>query len=475
MRELAHLDATDLAELVQKKEVQPIELVDACIARIESVNPELNAVVHRMYESARATAKGALPKGPFTGVPFLLKDILAFCAGEPMRAGSGMLADYVPDHDTELVLRFRRAGLIFVGKTSTPELGLLPTTEPRIFGATKNPWNLAHSTGGSSGGSAAMVASGCLPMAHANDGGGSIRIPASCCGVFGLKPTRARVPLGPDYGEVLHGYVVEHAVTRSVRDSARLLDAIEGPEIGDPYWAPPKQRPYAEEVARDPGRLKIAFTTRASTGVPVHPEVVAAVEDTAKLLESLGHTVVEGAPDFDAIEMVQAFTAIWAVGTATDVAGIERLLGKTFGADDMEPLTWALAEMGRTVPVALHNLMLARLQVISRAFSRFLAGYDAWLTPTLAAPPTPLGFFDAPADNPLQPMMRSAEYCPFTPLANFTGLPAMSVPLSLSSAGLPIGSHFFGRFGDEGLLFRLAAQLERARPWASKRPPVFSA
>ena len=295
--ELAHLDATAQAELVRKKEIQPIELVDAAIERIEALNPKLNAVVTTMFDQARETAGGELPDGPFTGVPFLLKDILGMCRGVPMTMGSALLQGFVPDHDSELVARLRRAGLIFIGKTNVPEFGILPTTESQLFGPCRNPWDTARSTGGSSGGAAAAVASGMVPMAHANDGGGSIRIPASCCGLFGLKPTRARNPLGPDFGEGWGGLVAEHAVTRSVRDSAALLDATAGPDIGDPYWAPPMARPFSKEVGVDPGRLRIACV--ASPEFPVHDDCNRAAAAAAALCRDLGHQVDEIAMALD--------------------------------------------------------------------------------------------------------------------------------------------------------------------------------
>ena len=298
--DLAFLDATAQAELVRNKEIQPIELVEAAIERIERLNPTLNAVITPMYDLARGQATGKLPEGPFRGVPFLLKDILASYAGVRMAMGSKLLQNFVPDHDSELVVRLKRAGLIILGKTNLPEFGILPTTEPELFGACRNPWNIDRTTGGSSGGSAAAVAAGMVPMAHANDGGGSIRIPAACCGVFGLKPTRARNPLGPDFGDVVSGLVVEHAITRSVRDSAALLDATAGPDVGDPYWAPPPERSFLKEVGADPGKLKIAFTTRAATAAKVHDDCVHAVEAAAALCADFGHQVEE-AGYFDGI------------------------------------------------------------------------------------------------------------------------------------------------------------------------------
>lgn len=472
---LAQLDATALADLVRKKEVHPTELLEAAIARAESVNQELNAIVHPMYELARASAAAAIPDGPFSGVPFLLKDLLAMYAGVPMNGGCRALNGFVPKRDSELTARFKRAGLIIFGKTNTPELGILPTSESTLYGPAKNPWNVGHSTGGSSGGSAAAVAAGIVPMAHANDGGGSIRIPASCCGVFGMKPTRARNPLGPDIGDLMNGLVVEHAVTRSVRDSARLLDATQGPDAGPPYAAPTPVRPYAEEIQREPGKLRIAVTRQAPTGVAVHADVIAGVDSTVKLLEELGHEVVEDQPQIEGTELSQAFLTVWMAGTAEELANIAKVRGKEITQDEVEPTTWACAELGRAVPATQYMQMIAHLQMVGRTLGAFFEKYDSWLTPSLAEPPLPLGSFVAPEGMELQPIMRAAEYVPFTPLANATGVPAMSIPLFWNAAGLPIGSHFFGRYGDEATLFRLAAQLERARPWASRRPPVSAA
>jgi amidase len=470
--ELAHLDATAQADLVRRKEVQSIELVEAAIERIERLNPTLNAVVTPMYDEARAAAKGSISKGPFAGVPFLLKDLLAAYKGVPMSLGSELMRNFVPDHDTELVKRLKRAGLIILGKTNTPEFGILPTTEPRLFGPSRNPWDTQRTTGGSSGGSAAAVAAGLVPMAHANDGGGSIRIPASCCGLFGLKPTRARNPLGPDFTELMGGLVAEHAVTRSVRDSAALLDATSGPDAGDPYWAPPPVRPFLEEVGADPGKLHIAFTTKPATGVTIHQDCVKAVEDAAALCRDLGHEVVEAAPEIDGGLLIQAFFAVWWAGVASTLDGIARLTGQPVNADKVEPLTWALAEMGRKANASDYLLALQVLQGLGRVMASFLVDFDLWLTPTLAEPPVPLGTFDSPPENPLQGFFRTGEFVPFTPLCNCTGQPAMSVPLFWNAEGLPVGTHFVGRFGDEATLFRLAAQLEEARPWTDRQPPI---
>ncbi len=475
MNDVALLDATAQAELVRKKQVKPIELVEAAIERIERVNGAINAVVTPMYDEARRAAQGPLPEGPFTGVPFLIKDLGPAYAGVRMTSGSAFCKDFVPDSDSTLVARYKAAGLIIIGKTNTPEFGLLPTTEPKLFGPARNPWDTRYTTGGSSGGSAASVAAGIVPMAHGNDGGGSIRIPASCCGLFGLKPTRARTPQGPAVGDIMNGLAIDHALTRSVRDSAALLDATAGPDLGDPYWAPPPARPFIQEVGADPGRLRIAFTAQAPTGVPVHPDCTAAVQDAAALCEELGHHVEEAAPPIDSEGALQAFTAIWAAGCAWSVDGMALALGREPRQDELEPLTWALAQRGREVSAPQYLLAVTAMQQMARAFAGFFQRYDIWLTPTLAAPPVPLGYFDPAPGNPLAGFERAAEYVPFTPFINATGQPAMSVPLYWNAAGLPVGTHFVARFGDEATLFRLAAQLEQARPWANRRPPVSAA
>jgi len=471
--EFWRLDAMAQAALVREKSVRPLELVEAAIARISGLNPKLNAVVTPMFDRARAEAAVTPADGPFTGVPFLLKDLLAEYAGVRLTEGSAFLdGRYTPEADSELTRRLRRAGLIVLGKTNTPELGILPTTEPRLFGPTHNPWSLGRTPGGSSGGSAAAVAAGLVPMAHANDGGGSIRIPASCCGLFGLKPTRGRNPLGPAYGDVFSGFVVEHAVTRSVRDSAALLDATAGPDLGDPYVAPPPARPFLEEISRPPGFLRIAFTSRAATGVPVHADCVRAVEEAAKLCEDLGHDVTEATPALEGDTISQAFITVWAAGVAWSIEDWARRSGQTPSAERFEPLTWALYEMGNRRRAADYLLALQDLQRVSRQIARFFVDHDVWLSPTLAEPPLPLGSFDPTPDNPMQGIFRAAQFVPFTPIFNATGQPAMSVPLHWSRENLPIGVQFAGRFGDEATLFRLAAQLEQARPWAGHWPAL---
>jgi len=316
------------------------------------------------------------------------------------------------------------------------------------------------------------VAGGMLPMAHASDGGGSIRIPASCCGLFGLKPTRGRNPLGPSYGDIFSGLVAEHAVTRSVRDSAALLDATAGPDLGDPYPAPPPARPFLEETNRPPGFLRVAFTSRAATGVPVHADCVRAVEDAAKLCADLGHDVSEATPELEGDAISQAFIAVWAAGTAWSIDDWARRTGQTPSADRFEPLTWALCEMGNRRSAADYLLAVQDLQRVSRQVARFFVDYDVWLSPTLAEPPPALGSFDPTPDNPMQGIFRAAQFVPFTPIFNATGQPAMSVPLHWNQENLPIGVQFAGRFGDEATLFRLAAQLEQSRPWAGRWPTL---
>jgi amidase len=476
MEELALLDAIAQAELVKKGEVKPIELIEAAIKRIEKVNPALNAVVTEMYDLARDAASKEIPQGQFSGVPCLLKDLFPAYAGVKLSSGSAFLKDYIPTYDSELVTRYKKAGLIVVGKTNTPEFGLLPTTEPTLFGACRNPWDTSRTPGGSSGGSAAAVASGMVPIAHANDGGGSIRIPASCCGLFGLKPTRGRNPMGPDVGDTPGGLVAEHAVTRSVRDSAALLDATSGPDIGDPYYATPPSESFLSQVGRDPGKLRIAFSAKTLSGVEIDPDCVKAMEDAAKLCSELGHHVEEASPVglIDGEILNQAFFAVWSGICASVLKGWSRRVGKALNKNEFEPLTWALYEMGSTISAPDFISSVFYFQQVSRQIGRFMTKYDVYLTPTLGEVPLELGSFASTEDNPLMGMFRAAQFVPYTPLNNITGQPAMSMPLYWNEKNLPIGSHFVGRYGDEATLFRLASQLESARPWASRRPGVFA-
>jgi amidase len=472
LEELAWLDATALAELVRSGELQPHELIEAAIERIERLNPTLNAVVTPMYDAARERARRPFAEAPFAGVPFLLKDLVAEFAGVRFTEGSAFLKDFVADRDSELVRRLKRSGLVVVGKTNTPEFGSLPTTEPALFGPTRNPWDTRRTAGGSSGGAAAAVASGMVPMAHGNDGGGSIRMPAACCGVFGLKPTRGRNPLGPGFGDMIGGLIAEHALTRSVRDSAALLDATCGPALGDPYWAPPPPRPFTREVGAEPGRLRIAFTSKAPSGVPVHADCVQAVQDAADLCRQLGHAVEQRDLQIDAAVFNRSFFNIWCGGAAWTARHWEARTGRTIHPDAVEPLTWALLDRGRRVDAGAYLLAVENLQRIARALAAQFTHRDIWLTPTLGEPPVPLGTFEPTDENPMQGFFRAATFMPFTSFCNVTGQPAMSVPLFWNAEGLPIGTQFVGRVGEEATLFRLAAQLEAARPWAGRRPPV---
>lgn len=462
--ELARLDGVGQAELVRRGEMTTVELVEAAIARIEHLNPLLNAVVTCEFERALDAAHRGLPTGPFTGVPYLLKDLAIEWEGVRFTEGSRFLRQNVSGHDQELTVRLRRAGLVLLGKTNTPEFGTRPTCESALFGATRNPWDTSRTPGGSSGGSAAAVASGMVPMAYGNDAGGSIRFPASCCGLFGLKPTRARLPFGPEYGDVFSGLAVEHALTRSVRDSAVLLDSTAGHDLGDPYWAPPPVRPFADEVGADPGRLRIAFSAWTPDDQPAHPDCVAAVNDAAVLCADLGHEVIErNLPGIDA-QVGGAVDVVFNAAVAWIVAYWVRKLGREPEPDEIEPHTRAWADEGSRVTAAHYLLAVQDLQAFSRTVARFFTEVDVWLTPTLGEPPLRL---DEAAS--------SASFMAFPAwVANVTGNPAMSVPLHWNLEGLPIGVHFLGRFGDEATLLRLASQLEEARPWAARTPTIFA-
>lgn len=472
--EVAGLDATAQAELVRRGDVSPSELLEGAIERCERINPEINAVIYPMYEEARKVAAGPLPDGPFKGVPFLLKDLLAQYGGMPMSFGSNLFKDFVSKEDSDLVRRYKEAGLVIFGKTNTPEFGLQPTTEPVRFGPTRNPWDLDRTPGGSSGGSAAAVAAGIVPMAHGNDGGGSIRIPSACCGLFGMKPTRARISLGPDLGERSGGLVNEHVMTKSVRDSAAALDATDGPDLGSPYWAPPKARPYIEEAAADPGKLRIAFTCNPLVEQPVHEENRAAMHETAELLAELGHEVEERDFDFGMDHMQlnrQSFT-VFSSGCAETLDGAAKALGRDLTEDDMEPLSWGVYQMVKRRTISDYLRAWRTLFRAARKLDEDMQTYDVWMTPTLNEPPVPLGTLSPQPDNPMAGLFRSGQFCPLTAIANWSGHPAMSVPLMQHPNGLPLGMQFYGRFGDEATLFRLAAQLEEVRPWADRRPAV---
>jgi amidase len=469
--DVSALDATAQAELVRTGEVSAEELVTSAIERIERLNPQLNAVITKIYEHALTEATTAT--GVFAGVPFLVKDLIAEVAGVPFHEGSSYLRDFVSTFDSAIVRRFRAAGLVIVGKTNTPEFGMAPTAEPTRYGATRNPWDPTRSTSGSSGGSAAAVASGMVAMAHGNDMGGSIRYPASACGLFGLKPTRGRVSLAPYYGDAVNGAAVEHALTRSVRDSAALLDAIAGPEIGDPYWAAPPARPYADEVGADPGTLRIAFSPRTAGGGLGHPDCLAALDDAVALLSDLGHEVEEAdLPGLDD-EVGAAIGTMFDAATAWIVDHWERRLGRAPQPGELEPLTAAYLEQGRQVTAAHYLLAVETLQRFARVVAEFMSTYDMFLTPTMSTPPLPLGEITSTPDEPLRALERGGATVAYSGVvANLTGNPAMSVPLWWNADNLPIGVHFLGRYGDEAGLFRLAGQLEHARPWSDRRPPV---
>ena len=473
--DLSLLDATAQAGLVRTGQVTAVELVTAAIERIEALNPALNAVVTPIFDRALDAAANS-PAGPFGGVPYLLKDLACEMEGVRFTEGSVFLAGNVSAFDQELVVRLRRAGLVILGKTSTPEFGMAPACEPVLFGPARNPWDTQRSTSGSSGGSAAAVASGMVPFAHGNDLGGSLRYPASACGLFALKPTRARNPLGPEYGDVAAGGAVEHALTRSVRDSAALLDATSGPDVGDPYWAPPPARPFAEEVGADPGRLRIACTTRTPDGDRGHPDCVAGVGHAARLCASLGHEVTEtGWPGFTPGVSAAIGTMIHAAAAWILRYWIRRV-GRQPGTDEIEPLTRAVWQAGEKVTAAQWLLAVEDIQRFSRAVARFFASFDAFLTPTMSAPPPPIGTMVSTPEDPWRSLQVSGQTVRYAGvIANLTGHPAMSVPLWWNGDGLPIGVHFLGRFGDEATLFRLAAQLEAAQPWVSRLPAVHAA
>lgn len=471
LNDVLRLDAMGQAELIRRKEISPLELVDAVIENINRLNPILNAVVIPMFDIARKAAQDQIPQGPFQGVPFLLKDLVAEYEGAPYTAGSAFLKGYISKRDTELVRRYKRAGFITIGKTNSPEIGIGPVTQPRLYGPARNPWDTSRTAGGSSGGSAAAVASGLVPVAHANDGGGSIRIPASCCGLVGLKPTRGRNPLGPFYGELWGGLVAEHVLTRSVRDCAAVLDATSGPDIGDPYWAPPTDRSFLQAVEEPPGRLRIAFTDRTFSGTEVHPDCREAVRDVAKLCEDLGHHVEEASPQVDGSLLFENFTKVLAAEAARCIRDLGRIVGRQPTPEDFEPLAWGLAQRGEQMSAGEYLLALQDLHKLSRDVAQFFEKYDVFLTPTLGMPPVPVGsFLMSEEDDPVETRRQMSAFTPFTSLQNVTGQPAISLPLHWNDENLPIGVHFVARFGDEITLFRLAGQLEKARPWKDRWP-----
>ncbi|MBN9485848.1 MAG: amidase [Alphaproteobacteria bacterium] len=470
--EYEKLDAMGLSALIAKRQLTVSEVLEEAIARAEKRNPEINAITVPLYDLARQTAKASSPAGPLAGAPFLLKDLGAPLAGTRTTGSSKLFADFVAPHDATIVARYRAAGLVTFGKSASPEMGLAPSTEPAMFGPCRNPWNLGYSSGGSSGGSAAAVAARILPMAHATDGGGSIRIPASACGLFGVKPTRARNPSGPDVGEGWGGQSVGHCVSISVRDSAALLDATAGPDIGDPYWAPPPAGKFIDEVGRDPGKLRVALCLEPWNGEPVDVECRQAAEDAAKLCQSLGHTVTIARPTFDADAFREATRVLVAANVYASLAARAKVIGKKLEATDAEPLTWSLAELGIKYTAADYAAAITTIHRVGRIVARFFVQHDILLTPTMCSPPWPLGVLTLSSKDTDGYLVAVNRSIAFTSLFNAAGNPAMSVPLHWAPSGLPVGVQFVAPFGDEARLFRLAAQLEEAKPWKDKRPAM---
>jgi amidase len=492
MKEYGNYDAVGLAELVRAKQVSASELLDAALARATEVNGKLNAIIIPMVEIAQARAKEAL-SGPFAGVPFLTKDLFQEYKGVRTAYGCRALKDanYTATEHSEITRRWLQAGVVIFGRTNTPEFGAKGITEPEAWGPTRNPWNLAHVPGGSSGGSAAAVAARIVPMAGGNDGGGSIRLPSGHCGLFGLKPGRGRTPWGPTYSELMHGAAMNHVLTRSVRDSAAMLDATHGPEVGSMYRIEPPARPYLEECAREPGKLKIGFTVKSPIGTEVHPEAVRAVRDAAKLLESLGHHVEEAAPAIDGMQLAQDFIVMWFANCAATVDVIRRQTG--CGKDGFEFDTRVMADFGHASRASEYVAGYLRWSDYTRQLGEFHQKYDLQMTPTMALPPARVGQIVTPPWQKLggnilmalglsrlvlktgvvEEMVReNLKWVPFTQLGNLTGVAAMSVPLHWTADGLPMGVHFVAPHGGEDVLFRLAGQLERAQPWAGRRPPL---
>jgi amidase len=466
------LDATAQASLVRCGEVSPKELAEAAIARIEAVNPQLNAVVRTRFDAARLEADGDLPDGPFRGVPILFKDLGCMVEGEPTAFGLWPLRELAWPVTSYLAEQFRAAGFVPLGRTNVPELGTTVTTEPRSFPPARNPWDPGRSTGGSSGGSAAAVAAGLVAVAHANDGGGSIRIPASECGLVGLKPTRGRVSQGPLIGEAWAGGVIDGALTRTVRDAAGVLDVISKPMPGEPYYAPPLPRPLTQEVGADPGRLRIGVIDRPGVeGFLDDPQCRAAVASAARLLESLGHYIDESAPAaMSDQEFPGHFTTIIAADTEATFRAFEMLLGRPIGEDEIEPRNAAYRRAGRELGAVAYLESRAWFGMWARRMAHWWNDHDLLLTPTLGAPPPELGWFTAA--GPEEEGARIASFIPYTAQFNMTGQPAISLPLHWTSDGLPVGVQLAAAYGREDILIQVASQLEQAAPWSERQPPV---
>ena len=491
--EYSNYDGLGLAELVRKKKVSPGELVEEAITRIETHNPNLNAVVYKLYERARAAAQATLPEGPFQGVPFMIKDLHATLEGFPTSHGNKLWKNIPAKITTELVRRWEKSGAILVGKTNTPEFGLTPYTESDSLGAARNPWDVTRTPGGSSGGSGAAVAARMVPFASGGDGGGSIRIPSSACGIFGLKPTRGRTPTGPVIGESWNGFDIEHVLTRSVRDSAAMLDATKGQDVGAPYLIP-DAGPFLPEVDREPGKLRIAFSTKPMLGKNVHADCIKGVEATVALLKQLGHEVVEAAPAINGEEYSLHFLTIIAGQIRADIEEAAEAAGRKVSLDDFDLSTYGVGLFGTILKASDYVRAFRYLQRVSRDIGRFFENVDALLTPVLNQPAVKIGALRPSTAEQTQLKLiartgatwilealdiikpvaaQTFEFVPWTPVFNVTGQPAMSVPLHWNAEGLPIGMHFVGKWGEEATLFRLAGQLEKAKPWFDKAPPGY--
>lgn len=473
-KEYNSYDGLGLAELVRKGEVSPLELAEEAIVRIERHNPKLNAVIYKAYDEARAAAEGSLPDGPFKGVPFLIKDIDLPVKGWPMTNGSAFLRGYVSPEDAELTRRYRASGVVMVGKTNLPEFGIPGTTEGRFLGICRNPWNTDYSSGGSSGGAASAVASGIVPLAHGSDGLGSIRIPAAQCGLVGMKPTQYRNPGGPDDHDRPHGFIVDHVLTRSVRDSAAMLDWTGYPEDDAPYAPPPKVRPYLDEIQTPSGKLRICFTEENPSGTPLHADVKRVFDETVALLGELGHIMIP-LPTFG-VDWATLFMAQACVSGMIYSASIEhwsRVVGREPNEEDFEPLALESYRAAKQLTASQAGWGMQTLRVMSRQILKLWRDFDVLLTPVAMTPPPRIGFLDPVNVEPQEFNNRQASIFGYTPPFNMTGQPSISLPLGWSQDNLPIGMMFTGRYSDEATLFRLAGQLEEARPWKDKHPPIW--
>ena len=470
MDDFGSYDALGLSALVKAGEVTPLELVEEAIRRIEAVNPQLNAVIYKNYDDARERAGADVPDGPFQGVPYLIKELATMWEGIPQTNSSAYCKDFVAPYDHEVVARLKRSGFVLVGKTNAPEFGWALTTEPEMYGRTNNPWAEGISPGGSSGGSAAAVAARILPLAEASDAAGSIRGPASICGLVGLKPSRGRATLAPG-ADFFYGAAHFLCVSRTVRDTAAFLDVTSGELPGDPYNTPPPDRPWLEEVGADPGHLRVGFTTSAPHGRPVHDEAAAAVRNTAKLLENLGHDVEEHDMAVDADAAWRNYTRITAVQTAMVYGGAAPFIGHEVTADEVSPTMHAIIERGKSLSGVEHSGDVEQYRIFSREIVTDLAPYDLFLTPALTQPPRPFGYWDMsePDIDVYNAKWTDAVYLY---LFNISGQPAMSLPMHWSADGLPIGVQLVGRPCDEATLIRVAGQLESAQPWITRRPPI---